>query len=92
MNESFQVIIQALLAIVISGVGFIVRQLSSKLDKFSDSLETLAKAISDLRVEVLKDFVRNEEFVVMRQRIHDIANNVSALMAQAELNKRKGER
>lgn len=92
MNESFQIIIQALLAIVISGVGFIVRQLASKLDKFSDSLETLAKAISDLRVEVLKDFVRNEEFVVMRQRIHDIANNVSALMAQAELNKRKGER
>jgi hypothetical protein len=92
MNETIQIIVQGLLAIVISAVGFIVRQLASKLDKFSDSLEILARAISDLRVEMLKDFVRNEEFSVMRQRIHDIANNVAALMAQAELNKRKGER
>lgn len=92
MNDVIQIAVQILFTIVISGVGFMVKQLASKLDKFSGSIDTLTKAISDLRVEMLKDFVRNDEFTVMRQRFHDMANNVSALMAQAELNRRKGER
>lgn len=91
MTEPLSLIFQVLLAVVIGSVGYIVKQLSDKVERFSDNLEKLAQVLSDLRVEMQKDFVSKDEYSMIRQRFHDMANNVSALMAQAELNRRRGD-
>lgn len=69
-----QLLIEGLFAIVLSGIGFFLRQIAAKLEKVADS-------IVDLRVEMVADFVRKDEWQELRKRLHDIEDRVAGLMA-----------
>jgi hypothetical protein len=106
--EPLQIIFQILLAVVIAAVGFIVRRLSSDIKDFTENLKDVAKKITELEVEMIRQFVLKEELIpiknriaellsredmiMLRQQVNKLAENVTALMARAELLRRSGEK
>jgi hypothetical protein len=106
--EPLQIIFQILLAVVIAAVGFIVRRLSSDIKDFTENLKDVAKKITELEVEMIRQFVLKEELVpiknriaellsredmsLLRQQVNKLTENVTALMARAELLRRSGEK
>lgn len=106
--DAVQIIIQVLLAVVIAAVGFIVKRLSDDIKSFTENLKDVATKITELEVEMIRQFVLKEELVpiknriaellsredmiMLRQQVNKLAENVTALMARAELLRRAGER
>lgn len=62
-----------------ASIGFIIKGISI-------NIRELTLAVTSLRVEMMKDFVTKDEWQRMRDRVHDIGNNVSGLMAQDWIN------
>lgn len=106
--DAVQIIIQVLLAVVIAAVGFIVKRLSDDIKSFTENLKDVATKITELEVEMIRQFVLKEELVpiknriaellsredmiMLRQQVNKLAENVTALMARAEFVRRSGEK
>lgn len=108
IDPTMQIIIELMLGAIIAAVGFIVRRLSGDIEKFTDSLAEVAKKITEVEVEMIKQFVLKEELIpiknrmsellsrddmaLLRAQVQKMANDVTALMARAELQRRNGEK
>lgn len=75
-----QLMIEGLFAVVLAGFGFFMRSIS-------DDMKELTKAINDLRDKLLEDYVNKEEWQRMRDRMHELSNQVAGLMVNSERRK-----
>lgn len=107
MDPTLQLVIQLLIVIVIGAVGLIVKNLSGDIKEFTKNLTAVATKITDLEVEMIKNFVLKEELIPIKNRVAEllsredmaalraqvkqIAEDVTTLMARAEMTRRKGE-
>jgi hypothetical protein len=55
------------------------------LYRVSDKIEKLTDGIASLREELARDYVRNTEWMRIRDSIHDLKNDVSAIKARLYL-------
>lgn len=76
-----QLLIEGLFAIVLTGIGFFLHQIASKLEKVADTIASLRVEIVNLKVEMVADFVKKEEWRELRIRLHDVEDRVAGLMA-----------
>jgi hypothetical protein len=72
VKDLVQLIIEGLFAIVLCGIGFFLSQISSKLEKLSDT-------ITALKVEMLQDFVTKHEWELLRGRLHDLSGLIGKI-------------
>lgn len=108
MDPLLQIVIEVMLGVLVTAVGFIVRRLSSDIEKFTTSLADVAKKISEVELEMIKLFVLKEELVPIKNRLFELpsredmtllraqvqkmAGEVTALMTRADLQRRNGEK
>lgn len=77
-----QLIIEGLFAIVLTSIGFYLRDIASKI---SD----LSKIVTDLRIEMVKDFVTKAEWQQVRDRLHELGDELATILARDWVERRK---
>lgn len=75
-----QLMIEGLFAVVLAGFGFFVKSIS-------DDMKDLTKAINNLRDKLLEDYVNKTEWQHMRDRLHELSNQVAGLAVATERRK-----
>lgn len=60
--DPVQIILGILITVATGSVGFIVHNLSNKIETFTKSLEAVVKALAETREEIQKDFVTKVDY------------------------------
>lgn len=67
-----QLMLEGLFTVIMAGIGFIIKGMSS-------DIRELTHAVTTLRVEMIRDYVGKEEWVRIRDRVHELDSEVATL-------------
>lgn len=83
MSDQVGIILQIAGALLLMVATFFLYRVSGTLDTLEQDVATgkmeLVNEISLLRVELANDYVKNSEFLLVRQRVHDLSSIVGKI-------------
>lgn len=85
-------VLQALWGLFLMILGFSVRRLLKDLESNTAATSAVAEKLSALNLSLLTNFVLKEDWVYIRQRMHDLGDQVNGMKAREELRERMDQK
>lgn len=88
MTDVMVLIIQGLIALLVSAIGFTVLRLVKDLDSNTKQCTKIGDELHALNLALLGNFVHVKEWEYVRGRLHELGGEVQALLTKEELRSR----
>lgn len=78
-------IIEGLFGLVLMFFGFVLKGLRDDVKQCNESITSLATRQADGDIEAVKSYATKEEHQALRERVHDLSENVTMLRTLANM-------